>query len=133
MIEDLHGQERDYDWARYKSFVDHHAKRDFETDAAFDFSLAALGLAGEAGEVADLVKKWIYHGAPFDRQKFILEMGDQFWYWTRLCSLLNTTPKEIMAANVAKLEARYPSGAFSTAESVARRDEATEHLYIYGD
>lgn len=131
---------RDYDWARYKEFVDWHARRDdynpphgMSQQEFFDWGLVALGLAGEAGEIADHIKKWLYHGAEMDWDKFDLEMGDLFWYWTRALSKRGKTPKDIMAGNVRKLEARYPSGAFSTAESVARLDEATEHLYTYGD
>lgn len=52
------------------------------------FSLCGLGLAGEAGEVADLVKKIFYHGKPFDRDKLIEEGGDLAWYIAYLAHTL---------------------------------------------
>lgn len=39
-----------------------------------------LGLCGEAGEVADIVKKHLGHGHPLDRDKLIEELGDLLWY-----------------------------------------------------
>lgn len=39
-----------------------------------------LGLIGEAGEVADLVKKSLERGAPIDRDRMIEELGDVLWY-----------------------------------------------------
>lgn len=121
---------RDIAWQEYRAFVDHHARREdygpptgVSREQMFNWSLVALGLAGEAGEVADHIKKWLYHGAPMDWDKFDIEMGDLFWYWTRALSLRGRTPSDIMKGNVAKLEKRYASGAFSTAESVARADE----------
>jgi NTP pyrophosphatase (non-canonical NTP hydrolase) len=42
-------------------------------------AVAGLGIAGEAGEVADLIKKEIGHGHPVDRQKILGELGDVLW------------------------------------------------------
>ena len=72
---------------------------------------AAMGLAGEAGEVCDLVKKWQHHRAPRDVEKLQKELGDVLWYLA-----------DIAAQNVAKLRTRYPDG-FSTEASIARADE----------
>lgn len=83
---------------------------------------AALGLNGEAGEVADLVKKSVFGGHPLDREKLILKLGDVLWYIAEAASGLDTTLDEIMGRNIAKLEARYPTGKFSTEDSIARRD-----------
>lgn len=41
---------------------------------------AALGLNGEAGEFADLVKKHLFQGHCLDREKLIKELGDCLWY-----------------------------------------------------
>ena len=44
---------------------------------------AALGLNGEAGEIADHVKKVMFHGHPLDdatRDKIAKEIGDILWY-----------------------------------------------------
>jgi NTP pyrophosphatase (non-canonical NTP hydrolase) len=49
---------------------------------------AALGLIGEAGEIADLIKKHRHHGHPLDRDKVIDECGDLLWYVAQMCSVL---------------------------------------------
>ena len=83
---------------------------------------SAMGLAGEAGEVCDLVKKWQHHRAPRDFEKLKGEAGDVLWYLAHLCNVMGWSLDEIAALNVAKLRARYPEG-FTTADSIARRDE----------
>ena len=71
----------------------------------------ALGLCGETGEVADLIKK--KEGA---QQRYIPlseireELGDVLWYWVGLCLYYGIEPVKAMEANVAKLQRRYPDG-----------------------
>lgn len=72
--------------------------------------LGALGLAGEAGEVADLVKKYCYHAHLLDRARLIDELGDVLWYLTWLCHSLDTSLVAVMLGNITKLRARYPAG-----------------------
>lgn len=81
----------------------------------------ALGVEGEAGEVADLVKKHIGHGHPLDVEKLKLELGDVLWYVAGLASVIGVTLSEVATANIAKLEKRYPNG-FSTEASMNRAD-----------
>lgn len=50
---------------------------------------AALGLNGESGEVADLLKKHLMQGHPFDREKFARELGDVAWYLAEAASALD--------------------------------------------
>lgn len=96
----------------------------FGTDSLKEkLGLGALGLAGEAGEVVDLIKKVLHHGKPLDREKLIKEMGDVRWYLEYLAATVGVTMEEIEAANTAKLEARYPNG-FSHEAANNRRDEA---------
>ena len=70
----------------------------------------ALGLAGETGEVVDLIKKVIHHGKDLDRTRLIEELGDVCWYLEFLAYALDTSVLEIKIANIAKLKARYPNG-----------------------
>lgn len=78
---------------------------------------AGLGLGGEGGEFADLVKKVLYHGLDFDdnvRQKFIKELGDIMFYVAFAArTVCGVGLQEVIDENVAKLSARYPSGHFS--------------------
>ena len=85
-------------------------------------SCAALGLAGEAGEVADVVKKVVHHRHPLDgaaREKLIKELGDVLWYVAHAASVLGVTLDDVAAANVEKLRRRYPDG-FSSERSINR-------------
>jgi len=86
-------------------------------------NLAAMGLAGEAGEVVDLIKKHQHHGVALDREKLIREAGDVLWYLQYLCEVLQISLDDIALENVYKLRLRYPDG-FNTTDSIARKDEA---------
>ena len=69
----------------------------------------ALGLAGEAGEVAEKVKKWIDDGN-VDPDAVKKELGDVLWYVAAVASDLGLTLDEVAAANVQKLESRAARG-----------------------
>ena len=76
---------------------------------------AAMGLSGEAGEFSEIVKKVVFHGKPFSEETKAhasKELGDVIFYWTNACRALGLDPNEVINANVAKLEARYPGGKF---------------------
>lgn len=72
--------------------------------------IAALGIAGEAGEIVDEIKKAVFHKHGLDRQKLIVEAGDLCWYVARLANELDVTLEEIFDVNIAKLAKRYPNG-----------------------
>jgi len=69
-----------------------------------------LGLCGEAGEVADKVKKVMRdRGGRFDdavRDDLRLELGDVLWYVAQLCTELELNLDEVAEANLAKLASR---------------------------
>src|SRR3990167_6349991 len=84
----------------------------------------AMGLAGEAGEVADDVKKVVFHRHPFDgeqREKMRKELGDCLWYIAAICTRFGWSLSEVMQANIDKLTRRYPDG-YSSDASIHRRD-----------
>lgn len=83
--------------------------------------MAALGLAGEAGEVVDLIKKVEGHGHALDPAKLAEELGDLLWYVAEVASCYGLDLAAIAAGNIAKLERRYPEG-FTPAASIARVD-----------
>lgn len=73
-----------------------------------------LGLSGEAGEVADKVKKVLRdRGGEFDRdvrEAIKLELGDVLWYVALLSSELGFDLDEIAMANLDKLASRASRG-----------------------
>lgn len=71
---------------------------------------AALGLAGEAGEVADQVKKHIFHQHPLDLEELGKEIGDVLWYVALLLDTTGLKMDDILQANIEKLKRRYPDG-----------------------
>ena len=81
----------------------------------------ALGLAGEAGELVDQIKKTLYHGHPPDRDKIADELGDCLWYIAAIASKYGLKLDLIADLNISKLWARFPNG-FTTEDSVARVD-----------
>ena len=87
------------------------AKPDFEiSDKQVMLSWWAIGLTGEAGEVADLIKKGIYHQQGLDPLQVKKELGDVLWYVSALCTEMGFTLEEVMQHNVDKLKARFPEG-----------------------
>lgn len=85
---------------------------------------AALGLTGEAGEVADFIKKYLYQGHEFDGERIKKELGDVLWYIALMCEVINTSIDEVAEINIRKLVERYPNG-FNFKDSRERiEDEA---------
>ena len=70
----------------------------------------ALGLCGEAGEVADLIKKVQFQGHDLDREHMAKELGDVAWYLAITAAALGYGLDDIFQMNVDKLKARYPDG-----------------------
>lgn len=73
------------------------------------FEYLALGLNGEAGEVAEIIKKIIRDNTPFDeelRHKLVRELGDCLWYLANFARELGVTLEEIAEANLEKLKDR---------------------------
>lgn len=69
----------------------------------------ALGLAAEAGEVANKVKKILRDGN-FNREAIADEVGDCLWYIAALCRDLNVDMKELAKNNLRKLHDRKARG-----------------------
>jgi|SRR5687768_1805119 len=74
----------------------------------------ACGLAGEAGETANKVKKIVRDDAgrvtDARRDQIVKELGGTFWYWLRLCAELNLDPYEVIHENMKLLTLRAADG-----------------------
>ncbi|HFK1452832.1 TPA: nucleoside triphosphate pyrophosphohydrolase family protein [Bacillus pacificus] len=100
-------------------------------------SNAALGLTGEAGEVADLIKKAIYHKRGFLEVHTLLpeeeeralsvqdvkdELSDVLYYVSAMAQEFGFTLEDVAKHNKEKLEKRFPEG-FSTEASAQKADK----------
>lgn len=84
----------------------------------------AVGVAGEAGELLDAVKKHAVYVRPIDRENVVEELGDLEFYMEGIRAGLGITREEVLAANIAKLSKRYAGGTYSNAAAQARADKA---------
>ena len=82
---------------------------------------SALGLCGESGEVADLLKKYHFQGHNLDLDHVAKELGDIAWYLAVGAYSIGYDLETILQMNVDKLKARYPDG-FSTDRSLHRAE-----------
>jgi len=69
-----------------------------------------LGLVGEAGEVAEKVKKLIRDKSKISRKDILLELGDVTFYAQSLATYFKSDLQEIIEMNVAKLSGRAARG-----------------------
>ena len=70
----------------------------------------SMGLAGESGELVDLVKKELFHSVPASRRSVESEAGDVLWYLANLCYTYGIDLQRVAENNLTKLRARYPNG-----------------------
>lgn len=80
-----------------------------------------LGIAGEAGEVADMIKKVRFQGHSYTQDEVCKELGDVLWYCSQLARLTGLSLEEVATRNIDKLMKRYPEG-FSPERSVNRNE-----------
>ena len=83
----------------------------------------AVGIAGEAGELLDAVKKAAIYRKPIDRANVVEELGDLEFYMEGLRQGLGITRQEVLDHNIAKLSNRYSSGTYSDKHAQERADK----------
>ena len=86
---------------------------------------AATGVATEAGEALDAIKKFVIYGKPLDRENLIEELGDLEFYMLALRNACNITREETLRATMKKLRARY-GAKYSDQAAQLRVDKETE-------
>ncbi len=90
---------------------------------------AAVGIAGEAGELLDAVKKlWVYN-KPLDRDNLVEELGDLFFYFVKAMNMNEITFDEVIRKNQEKLRKRYPNAVYSDSHAQARLDKQPENSH----
>ena len=86
-----------------------------------NLSNVGLGLAGEAGEAADLIKKHLHHEHELDKDHLAKELGDVAWYIALGCEVIGIDLETVLQRNIDKLKARYPEG-FAVDKSLHRAE-----------
>lgn len=84
----------------------------------------AMGLAGEAGEVIELMKHDIAHKEPLDVLKLAKELGDVIWYLAAIASEYKLDLGTIAELNIGKLEHRHQGGYNATRSANRHEVEA---------
>jgi NTP pyrophosphatase (non-canonical NTP hydrolase) len=88
-----------------------HSTAEYPAEKALEY--LALGLAGEAGEVANKIKK-ILRGDYLFTDEFAevleKELGDCLWYLAELCTATDMRLQAVAAHNVLKLKDRKKRG-----------------------
>lgn len=69
-----------------------------------------LGLVGEAGEVAEKIKKKIRDNNKITSDEIVKELGDVLFYTTALANYYNGSLKMLIKMNVEKLDGREARG-----------------------
>ena len=118
-----------------ENYVEHAMTTDCKYDAELYARMikcarlqhAAMGLATEAGEFVDMIKKHIYYGKALDVVNAKEELSDCSWYIALALNELNTTMNEVLTLNINKLKLRYPAK-FSSEDAINRDVVAEREL-----
>ena len=84
---------------------------------------AALGVCGEAGELADAIKKHHIYNKPVDIENIIEELGDLEFYMQAVRMMYGIPQQVVLQANAEKLSKRYKGLAYSDLAAHLRADK----------
>ena len=87
------------------------------TGSVLALSYVSLGVAGEAGEYADKIGKFIRDGQ-LNKPLALKELGDTLWFITRASVELGSSLEEIAEMNINKLADRQARGVLQGAGDV---------------
>ena len=105
---------------RYDQFVLQLFKAD---TAPAMLNHAAMGVAGEAGELIDAIKKHTVYNKSLDRENIIEELGDLRFYIQAMQNVLGITESDVLQYNADKLSKRYRGLKYSDQAAIDRADK----------
>lgn len=117
------GKKEDGSDKYYPDFVRDH----FKVEGFNPLAHAAMGIAGEAGELLDAIKKHVIYGKELDVVNVREELGDLMFYMTALMNELKISEWLCITENVEKLKKRYPEG-YSDEAAIERADKKESGL-----
>ena len=102
------------DTKKYKELVLKTESKDFDAISsrlkdkrAIRLLHGSCGIATEAGELLDTIKKYAFYGKEIDTVNLVEEIGDLMWYSAIILDELNVDFEDVMNKNINKLKARY--------------------------
>lgn len=93
---------------KYQKFV-RMISDSYKVDPQMELPVVALGLAGETGEVTELLKKYLRDGN-IDRKALQKELGDVLAYLCLIADMMCISMQDVMDGNVEKLQGRLERG-----------------------
>ncbi len=99
-------QEEINNWNNYGDWVETMIVTEGETRKIENL----LGLVGEAGEVAEKIKKQMRDNSNIPPSEIAKEVGDVVFYATALARVYGYTLHDVLSMNMAKLEGRKSRG-----------------------
>lgn len=114
--------------AKYSAFVEclakpgHHITSELYPEDAHRIHMA-MGVAGEAGELLDTIKKSSIYRKPYDLDNITEECGDILFYLVGMLNSFGVTLEDALKANMDKLSVRYSSGKYSNEQANERADK----------
>lgn len=97
----------------FKEYQNKSRRTAIYKDAGKNYLYPTLGLVGEAGEVANKLKKVMRGDTPLTaevKKAVGDELGDVLWYMAQLATELNLSFDQIAAQNIKKLYSRLDRG-----------------------
>jgi len=83
---------------------------------------AVIGIASEAGELLDIIKKELVYHSKIDEEHLKEELGDVLHYMMYILRKRNWSLEDLMISNMEKLKKRYPDG-YSNEDALLRKDK----------
>ncbi|MEK7181019.1 MAG: nucleoside triphosphate pyrophosphohydrolase family protein [Patescibacteria group bacterium] len=101
----------------FKEYQEKSRKTAIYPNSGNNFIYPTLGLSGEAGEVAEKIKKVLRDNdgkvTEEKRTEIEKELGDVLWYLSQIASELNLSLEEVAEKNIEKLYSRMERGKLS--------------------
>lgn len=107
---------------RYDQFVAQLMKPDIERMEAAHIG---LGVSGEAGELADAIKREYVYGKPRNLHNIVEELGDLRWYIQACMNHYDINEQDILQQNANKLSVRYVGLKYTDEAAITRADKPT--------
>ena len=105
----------------FKKFIDFIQNKVLDNSEP-EFEHGILGIVTEAGELADILKRFKVYKKPLDLEHIKEELGDTLHYMIYILNKFGWNLDDLMNHNMNKLKKRYPDG-YSNKDALVRADK----------